>query len=210
MFGSSNGLGIGPAGKTFQMVPPQLHMRTPLRTVAPQPAPTTTTQQLKEPVEEVPTRPEPPKQPEVSESNQWNNAFNTVCSNQLYGNFRKVKTLLVNSKYFRGTRICYVDYSGMQMLVSKARTDKSARGLMSLKSYMRSPTQDVTDINDIESSISLVQSLEMMGPPDHALIPLQDDQIDFLKSKGGREMFWPNGTNGITWISNSTQSSNWE
>ena len=224
MFGSSNGLGIGATGKTFQMVHPDLHMRAPPRTgvtskVIPPPppsSPTTTTQQMNETSVEVQTGPEPPKQPEpprqpaVSESNQWNNAFNTVCSNQLYGNFRKVKTLLVNSTYFRGTRVCYVDYSGMQLLVTKARSDKSARGLMSLKAYLRSPTQDVVDINDIESSVALVQSLEMMGPPDHALIPLQDDQINFLKSRGGREMFWPNGNNGITWISHSTQAPNWE
>lgn len=232
MYGRSNGLGIGATGHTFQIVPPSMQMRQ--SHVVQQPQSQKQQQQKhvqfniektadaeaeaynQEPQEETQNRVQQEQQAaqqvqqaqqaQQAQQNEWSSIFNNVCSNQLYGCFRKVKSIISNSSYYRGTRVCYIDYDCMQKLIGKARSESSSKGLMSLKTYLRSSHQDVTDINDVEEAVTLVQSMEMMGPPDHALIPLQEDQIDFLKSKGCQEMFWPNGSNGITWIRDALQN----
>ncbi len=52
--------------------------------------------------------------------------------------------------------------------------------------------------------------MEILGPPDHALIALNDRQIQHLKQNQFNEVFWPNGVNGITWLNKAqTGQTNW-
>ncbi len=138
----------------------------------------------------------------------WNELFKNVCSNQLYGAFRKVKGITNNAKYFDNTRLSYINYEAMQLLISKAKRDRLKKGLMSLKTYLSSPAQEAVDPANLENILNLINIMEIMGPPDHALIALDDDQVNYLKEKEFHEYFWPNGDNGITWITKGSQE-NW-
>ncbi len=138
----------------------------------------------------------------------WNELFQNVCSNQLYGAFRKIKGIINNSSYFDQTKLVYINYEAMQSLIGKAKRDRSKRGLMSLKTYLNMDNQDIVDITQLDNTLNLIHVMEIMGPPDHAIIALDGGQLNYLKENNFHEYYWPNGNNGITWITRAT-SDNW-
>ena len=149
-----------------------------------------------------------PKQDINNVETHWNELFQSVCSNQLYGAFRKVKGIINNSSYFDDTRISYINYDAMQLLISKAKRERSKKGLMSLKTHLNMDKQNIVDFENIDSSLQLIHIMEILGPPDHALIALDQSQLEFLKKNDYHEYYWPNGNNGITWITKAS-SGNW-
>ena len=148
------------------------------------------------------------KQNSQNVGTHWNELFQSVCSNQLYGAFRKVKGLINNSSHFDNTRLSYINYDAMQLLISKAKRERSKKGLMSLKTYLNTDNQNIVDFENLDASLQLIHIMEILGPPDHALIALDPSQFDFLKENNFHEYYWPNGNNGITWITRAS-SENW-
>ena len=96
----------------------------------------------------------------------------------------------------------------MQLLISKAKRERSKKGLMSLKTYLNTDNQNIVDFENLDTSLQLIHIMEILGPPDHALIALDSSQFDFLKENNFHEYYWPNGNNGITWITRAS-SENW-
>ena len=96
----------------------------------------------------------------------------------------------------------------MQNLIVQAKKNKSKRGVMSLKSFVKSPQQDIANPNNINELMLSIHILEILGPPNSAVIPLLPEEIEHLKQNGSRELYWPKGNNGITWISNPHQNYN--
>ena len=86
----------------------------------------------------------------------------------------------------------------MRKLVDQAKQSKSKTGVMSLKTLLKSDHQDLVEPFELEEQLMNIQMLEMLGPPDHAIISLSKSQINFLKSTGTSEVFWPSGSEGIT------------
>jgi hypothetical protein len=73
--------------------------------------------------------------------------------------------------------------------------------------FISTPRQDIvtkTSTNDLMLNIHLL--LEILGPPNSAVIPLPTDEVGYKKTTGSKEMYWPRGNNGITWISNPNQN----
>ena len=131
---------------------------------------------------------------------KWNQMFLNVCSNQLYGCFRKIKEKIHKSDIFNDTKLCYININSMKLLITKAKQENAPNGLMSLKTYVISVTQSLVSPDEIEDYLSLINILEIMGPSDHIIICLGDEQITHLKTHNCQELFWPRKNEGITWI----------
>ena len=140
--------------------------------------------------------------------NFWNETFRNIASNQLYGAFRKVKGIINSSNNFEDTRLTYINYDAMQLLINKAKRDKYKRGVMSLKTYLTSEGQNTIDPNHIQTATGLTNIMEILGPTDHAVTPINSEQLNFLKENNFKEYYWPNGSNGITWLTKA-QTGNW-
>ena len=216
----STNLGVGKSGNTFRLVPG--HFGVPANTkinpnynqrINSQPKIEEEIIPPKEPVREEPeVIPIQPVNLEQQTRNQWTNAFNQIAQTQLYNGFTKIKRLLLSSPDHRKTRLCYIDFKSMQCLIDQARKNKSKTGVMSLKTLLRSSNQDITEPVNLEEHITTVQLLEQLGPPDHALIALNEDQIAFVRSRVANEVYWPSGTEGITCLTtydNTSNSQNW-
>jgi hypothetical protein len=142
--------------------------------------------------------------------NYYQEAFRNIASNQLYGAFRKVKGITSNSEYFRDTKLAYINYEAMQYLINKARQENYNKGVMSLKTYLVNENQKSVDPLQLNDILELIKIMEILGPPDHAIIALNDSQIHHLKQNQFNEVFWPNGANGITWLNKAqNDKTNW-
>lgn len=142
--------------------------------------------------------------------NYYQEVFRNIASNQLYGAFRKVKGITNNSDYFSDTKLAYINYDAMQQLINKARQENYNKGVMSLKTYLVNENQTSVDPSQLNDTLELIKIMEILGPPDHALIALNDHQIQHLKQNQFNEVFWPNGVNGITWLNKrQTGQTNW-
>lgn len=217
----SANLGLGTSGNTFRLVPGQYGV--PATTTTKHISPATTnkttvrTTNSKSSVVSLNTpneKPEAIKKTEapktqgspVNYQNQWDATFNHIAKSQLYNGFTRVKRILQASTDYKDTRVCYIDYQSMLKLVDQARRNKSTQGVMSLKTLLKSDNQALVEPTEMDDYLATIQMLENLGPPDHALIPLRENQIGFLRSQGCTEVYWPGGNQGITCLSYSSDN----
>lgn len=123
---------------------------------------------------------------------------------QLMGIFRRVKNLTNKSKKLINHKLAYIDYRSMKQLIEKAKSEQSNNGVMSLKSYVKQGNQDMVNFDMVDEFYQKIQMLEVLGPPESAIITLDNKQIKYLKDIGVNQYFWPKGSEGILWFHSSS------
>ena len=119
---------------------------------------------------------------------------------QLMGIFRKVKGFTNRSKKFQNHNLAYIDYKSMKQLIQKAKSEQSNNGVMSLKNFIKMENQDIVGFEETDDLYQKIQMLEVLGPPDTAIISLNSKQIKYLNDLGINQYYWPKGSGGILWF----------
>lgn len=140
--------------------------------------------------------------PEVN----WGEVFGNVCKQRLYGKFMELKKIFINDPTFSNQLICYIDEDCARYLVENTK-DKILTLRMRLNSIItndikNNKTFNMSKSQQLNKALELIKQLEQMGPSNNLLIALNPKQVDYLHNSylKSKKMFWPNGNDGITWL----------
>ena len=125
-----------------------------------------------------------------------------MCQKQLFECFRQLKHMLVSYSVFNDTVLAYLDFQHMRELVEDAKRHNRSNGVMSLKVAFNTNPYGFSP-ETVSTGNYLVSVLERLGPTDCALVPLNPTQVKFLNELAttpSKQLYWPNGTEGISWF----------
>ena len=150
-------------------------------------------------------KPSKPKQPFLDVN--WSNIFLTICKKRLFNYFKDLKFIIHKHPIFNNKFLCYIDETNMKYLIQNPKYSYSTTLRIQLNRILENQINNPNETNlrnsmDINKALDLVKNLEMMGPSNNLLIALDQDQIKSLQNmyQDGKELYWPNGKDGITWL----------
>ena len=141
----------------------------------------------------------------------WTEIFLTVCKKRLFNYFRELKIILGKDEFFRQKLICYIDEKSANFLVDNTKNDKIMTLRMILNNILNQQIKGTSNMNigysvNLNKALDLVKNLELMGPSNNLLIALTPEVVENLQRSylHDRKLYWPNGNEGITWLTSFT------
>lgn len=134
----------------------------------------------------------------------WNNVFTAVCKKKLFNTFRDLKLIINSIPGFQEQFICFIDEVNARFIIEKEKKITTLRitlnNLVNKQISMVSETNLNNTIN-LNRALELVKLLEFLAPSNNLVILLNEKQIKILQNKflSGKQLYWPNGNDGITW-----------
>ena len=136
----------------------------------------------------------------------WSDIFGNVCKQRLFSKFMDLKKILNQDPEFKSQLICYIDEECAKFLVNNNKNKKLLTLRMHLNTILNNNIKNsninLTKTQNINNALELIKQLEQMGPSNNLLISLNLQQIKYVQDNyiKSKNMFWPNGDDGITWL----------
>jgi hypothetical protein len=134
----------------------------------------------------------------------WNNVFTTVCKKKLFNTFRDLKMIINSIPGFHELFVCYIDETNARYIIQKEKNITTLR--ITINNLINKQISNVSETNlnntlNLNRALELVKFLEFLAPSNNLVILLNEKQIRTLQSKflSGKQLYWPNGNDGITW-----------